>query len=59
MAAYHITEKTLEDIKQNGVAIVEPATSEEITNDDEYHKRVASKPDDKVKYILDEYNNIH
>lgn len=59
MAAYHITEKILKDIKRSGVAIVETATSEEITKDDEYNKRVASKPDDKVKYILDEYNNIH
>lgn len=59
MTAYHITEKTLEDIKQNKVAIVKPATSEEIIKDDEYHKRVTSKPGDKVKYILDEYNNIY
>ena len=59
MAIYHITEKTLEDIKRNKVAIVKPATFEEITKDDEYRKRVANKFDDKVKYIIDEYHNIH
>ncbi len=63
MAAYniiHITQKapTFKDIKQNGVVIIETTTSEEITKDDEYHKKVASKPNNKVKYILDEYINI-